>query len=35
MGATIAAVADGIVEVDREENKLEQSTAYLDILDEI
>lgn len=35
MGATLTSIADGIVEVDREENKLQQATAHLDILDEI
>ena len=35
MGGALTAVADGIVEVDKEESKLEQSTAYLEILDEI
>lgn len=35
MGATLTSVVDGINEIDREENKLEQATAHLEILDQI
>jgi hypothetical protein len=35
MGGALTSVADGIVEIDREENKLEQATAHLEILDQI
>jgi hypothetical protein len=35
MGAAITSVADGIVEIDREESKLEQATAHLEVLDQI
>jgi hypothetical protein len=33
MGGALTSVADGIVEIDREENKLEQATAHLEVLD--